>query len=117
MTIVAPNSIELKVGDGPTAAVLKLDTSAVELKFGANSLKIDSSAAELKFGTSSLKVDMTAAELKTTTSSLKLDSSSATLKGIQATLQGDGTADVKAPIVNVRADGIANVGGGLTKIG
>lgn len=117
VTIVAPNSIELKVGDGPTAAVLKLDTSAVELKFGANSLKIDSSAAELKFGTNSLKVDMTAAELKTTTSSLKLDASSATLKGISATLQGMGTADVKAPIVNVRADGIANVGGGLTKIG
>lgn len=117
VTIVAPHSFELKVGTGATASLLKLDPSAVELKFGTNLLKIDASAAELKFGANSLKVDMTSAELKTATCSVKLDAASATLKGITATLQGMGTADVKAPIVNVKGDGITNVGGALTKIG
>jgi type VI secretion system secreted protein VgrG len=97
VTIEAPNSIELKVG--------------------ANFVKLDTMGIELKFGTNSLKMDMISAELKTTTGSMKLDAVSATLKGITATVKGDGMAEVKAPLVNVKADAMLMVGGGLTKLG
>jgi len=97
VTIEAPNSIELKVG--------------------ANFVKLDTMGMELKFGTNSLKIDFMSAELKTATGSLKLDGASSTLKGITAKVQGDAMADLKAPLVNVKADGIAVVGGALTKIG
>lgn len=105
VTIEAPNSIELKVG--------------------MNSIKLDTTGIELKFGTNSLKIDNMQAELKSTTGSLKLDAASATLKGIATTVQGTASADLKAAVVNVNADGvlnaratgIANIGGSLTKIG
>ncbi|MFN7989254.1 MAG: type VI secretion system tip protein TssI/VgrG [Thermoanaerobaculia bacterium] len=105
VTIEAPNSIELKVG--------------------MNSIKLDTMAIELKFGTNSLKIDNMQAELKTATGSLKLDAASATLKGITTTVQGDAMAELKSPMttvkgdgmLTVKSDGIAMIGGSLTKIG
>jgi hypothetical protein len=91
--------------------------NSIELKVGMNSIKLDTMGLELKFGTNSLKIDNMQAELKTTTGSLKLDAASATLKGITAKLQGDGMAEVKAPMVDVKGSAMTMIGGGLTKIG
>ena len=91
--------------------------NAIELKVGGNHVKIDTMGIELKFGPNQLKLDAMTAELKTPAASLRLDTSNATLKGVNATLQGMAMTDVKAPVVSVRADGIASVGGAMTKIG
>jgi type VI secretion system secreted protein VgrG len=91
--------------------------NAIELKVGINFVKIDTMGIELKFGTTQLKLDAMTAELKNTTGSLRLEAANATLKGVNATLQGMAMTDVKGAIVNVRADGIASVGGAMTKIG
>ncbi|MHB1048149.1 MAG: type VI secretion system Vgr family protein [Thermoanaerobaculia bacterium] len=91
--------------------------NAIELKVGGNHVKIDTMGIELKFGPNQLKLDSMAAELKTPAASLRLDTSNATLKGVHATLQGMAMTDVKAPVVSVRADGLASVGGAMTKIG
>ena len=115
---IRKGDLDIKLeGTMPYGKVTIEAPNAIELKVGANHVKIDTMGIELKFGTTQLKLDAMAAELKTTTGSLKLDAASATLKGINATLQGNALADVKAPIVNVRADGVASVGGAMTKIG
>jgi type VI secretion system secreted protein VgrG len=115
---IRKGNLDIKLeGSMPDGKVSIEAPNSIELKVGMNHVKIDTMGIELKFGTTQLKLDAMAAELKTATGSLKLDAASATLKGIQATLQGNAMADVKAPIVNVRADGIASVGGAMTKIG
>ncbi len=115
---VRKGNLDIKLeGTMPYGKVTIEAPNAIELKVGMNHVKIDTMGIELKFGTNQLKLDNLAAELKSTAGSLKLDAASATLRGIAATLQGDATTDVKAPIVNVRADGIASIGGSLTKIG
>ena len=99
--------------------------NSIELKVGMNSIKLDTMGIELKFGMNSLKIDNMQAELKTTTGSLKLDAASATLKGITTTVKGEGMAELKAPMttvkgdamLTVKSDGIAMIGGSLTKIG
>ncbi len=111
-------NLEIRLqGSMPDGKVTIEAPNAIELKVGGNHVKIDTMGIELKFGTNQLKLDATAAELKTPAASLRLDTSNATLKGINATLQGVAVADVKAGIVNVRADAVASVGGAMTKIG
>jgi type VI secretion system secreted protein VgrG len=115
---IQKGNLDIKLnGTMPDGKVTIEVPNSIELKVGTNSIKLDTMGIELKFGTNSLKIDNMQAELKTATGSLKLDATSATLKGITAKLQGDGMADVKAPLVNVKADGIAVIGGSLTKIG
>lgn len=115
---VQKGNLEIRLrGSMPDGKVTIEAPNSIELKVGANHVKIDTMGIELKFGTNQLKLDNAAAELKSATGSLKLDAGTATLRGVAATLQGNATTDVKAPIVNVRADGILSVGGALTKVG
>jgi Uncharacterized protein conserved in bacteria len=111
-------NLDIKLeGTMPYGKVTIEAPNAIELKVGGNHVKIDTMGIELKFGPNQLKLDAMTAELKTPAASLRLDTSNATLKGVNATLQGMAMTDVKAPVVSVRADGIASVGGAMTKIG
>jgi type VI secretion system secreted protein VgrG len=59
---------------------------------------------------------MQSIELKVGGNSIKIDQSGITIKGIVVKVEGSATADLKAPITNVKGDGMVMVKGGVVMI-
>jgi len=90
------------------SVTIKQGNDTLEIKMGNRSTKISAGKSE--------EEAMQSIELKVGPSSIKLDPSGITIKGINITVQGTAKVGVQAPIVQVNADGILTLKGGLTMI-
>src|SRR4029450_6172986 len=66
---------------------------------------------------SPLESGMQGIELKVGANSIVIDQSGITLKGLMINLEGTVMSQIKAPMVQVKADGMLMLKGGLTMIG
>lgn len=90
---------------------------AVTVKTGHHDVKVNTGNASLTCSIG--KIALTAAQSVKLTcgqNTLELTPSGITLNGIQIALKATAMLDEKAPMINIKADGIATLGGGLVKI-
>ncbi len=59
---------------------------------------------------------MQSIELKVGQSKIKLEQSGVTISGLTVKIEGDTQTQVKAPMTSIKADGILNLKGSLTKV-
>ncbi len=79
------------------------------------SLGMGNIATEVKMGKIDTKA-MQSIELKVGANSLKIDQSGVTIKGIMVKIQGTAMTDIKAPMTQVKGDGMLILKGGMTLI-
>jgi type VI secretion system secreted protein VgrG len=105
------------VQTGNDSHQIKTGNRSVQIEMGSDTLtiKMGNQTTKLDLGKSTTEA-MTGIELKVGPNSIKLDPSGVTIQGLTLKLQGQVTADLKAPITNVNADGILTLKGGITMI-
>jgi type VI secretion system secreted protein VgrG len=94
---VSKGNISNKLGGGKFQVDAK---QGVEMTVGGNSIKMNTSGIELKVGANSVKIEM----------------GGITVKGVQVKIEGQASAEVKAPMTTVKGDGVLTIKGGMTMI-
>jgi type VI secretion system secreted protein VgrG len=90
------------------AVTIKQGNDSLEIKMGNRSTKISLGKSE--------EEAMQSIELKVGQNSIKIDQTGVTIKGLNITVEGTVKVGVKAPIVQVNADGMLMLKGGITMI-
>jgi type VI secretion system secreted protein VgrG len=98
----------LEVSQGNRKVTIKMGNDQLEVSMGNQTTAI-------KMGKSETTA-MQSIELKVGGNSIKIDQSGITIKGIMVKVEGSATADLKAPITNVKGDGMVMVKGGVVMI-
>jgi type VI secretion system secreted protein VgrG len=106
-------NITNKLGSGKYQVDAK---QGVELKGGSNEAKVTPSAIEMTVGGNSIKMDNSGIELKVGANSVKIEMAGITVKGVQVKIEGQASAEVKAPMTSVKGDGMLTIKGGMTMI-
>jgi type VI secretion system secreted protein VgrG len=78
-------------------------------------LKVGDQETKLDLGKSTTEA-MQSIELKVGSNSIKIDQTGVTISGIMLKLEGTAMMDVKAPITQVKGDGMLRLNGGITMI-
>lgn len=78
-------------------------------------MKMGNQETNVKLGKSSTEA-MQAIELKVGSSSIKIDQTGVKIKGMMVTVEGSTKAEVKAPMTEVKGDGMLIIKGGITMI-
>jgi type VI secretion system secreted protein VgrG len=107
----------LEVTEGNQKIQIKKGNREIIVDMGnvTTTVKMGNMTTKMNLGKSTTEA-MQSIELKVGQSSIKLDQTGVTIKGMMVKVEGQITADVKAPMTTVNADGILTLKGSLTMI-
>ncbi|MDQ6611258.1 MAG: type VI secretion system tip protein VgrG [Gemmatimonadota bacterium] len=112
-TISGDNTTKI---DGKQDCTVDKDDSKT-VSMGNSKLKVSMGNITITAGLGSVTIEaMTKIELKVGGNSLVIDQTGISMKGMMVSVQGEATAEVKAPITQIKGDGMVMIKGGITMI-
>jgi type VI secretion system secreted protein VgrG len=117
MTTEVENDQKLTVENDRTVTINK-GNETVTLKQGDQTTEVKLGDISVKCGVGSITMEaMQAITLKVGQSSIKIDQTGITLKGMMISITGNVSTEVKGLMVDVKADAMLTLKGGITMIG
>jgi type VI secretion system secreted protein VgrG len=117
MTTEVENDQKLTVENDRTVTINK-GNETITLKQGNQTTEVKLGDISVKCGVGSITMEaMQSITLKVGQSSIKIDQTGITLKGMMISIAGQVQTEVKAPMVDVKADAMLTLKGGITMIG
>lgn len=107
-------TVTVKDSDSKT---IQQGNSSMEVSMGNMDIKVNMGNISIKASMGSISVEsMQKIEFKVMNNSITIDSTGVTIKGNMVKVEGVGMAEIKAPMTQVKGDGILILKGGITLI-